>query len=81
MEQADGIAVKINKIIQRNRSTTLSGAKDTDTTRQLWALLRQTDNWGTSKQTLPDSDPDEINDAFTRIATDPNYSRDKVIEA
>ena len=79
VEQVDGIAVKINIIIQRNRSTTLSGAKDTDT-RKLSALLRQTDNWGTSKQKLPDSDPDEINDAFTRIATDPNYSRDKVIE-
>ena len=64
----------------RYRSIALSGAKDTDT-RQLWALLRQTGNWSTSKQTLPDSDLDEINDAFTRIATDPNYSRDKVIEA
>ena len=79
MEQADGIAVKINKIIQRNTSTTLSGAKDTDT-QQLWALLRHTGNWGTCKQTLPDSNPDEINDVFTRIATDPNYSHDKVIE-
>ena len=51
VEQADGIAVKINKIIQRSRSTTLSGAKDSDT-RQLWALLRRATGVQISRHSL-----------------------------
>ena len=48
IESADHIAIKINKLIARNRSVALTDAKDTDT-KQLWALLKQTGNWGSKK--------------------------------
>ena len=38
-EQADHIAMKINRLITHNRSPDLAGAKDTDT-KQLWVLLK-----------------------------------------
>ena len=45
IEQADYTAVNINRLIARNRSTALAGAKNNDT-KQLWAMLKQTGNWG-----------------------------------
>ena len=44
-EQADNIDVKINKLIAHNRSTALAGDSNKDT-KQLWAMLKQTRNWG-----------------------------------
>ena len=80
-EQANHIALEINKLIAHNRSTARAGAEDTDT-KQLWALLKQTGNWDSSEQAgLHRSDPNEINDFFADIASDPNYSRDFVMQA
>ena len=78
-EQADCIAVKINRLIVQNRSTALAGANNKDT-KQLWALLRKTGNWGTNKQSLSNIDVNVINDFFANIATDPNYSHADVIQ-
>ena len=56
MEQADYIAVKVNRIIARSRSSALAGSSDTDTNR-LCGLLRRTGNWGVNKQTVAHIDP------------------------
>ena len=52
IEQSDYTAVNINRLIARNRSTALAGAKNNDT-KQLWVMLKQTGNWGTKRQTRP----------------------------
>ena len=80
MEQADYIAVKVNRLIAHNRSTTLAGASNTDT-KQLWGLLKHTGNWGANKQTVSNIDPNQINDYFANIATDPDYDCSAVIKA
>ena len=72
------MAVKINRIIARNRSTQLADANNKDN-KQLWALLRKTGNWGVNKQSVYNIDVNVINDFFANIATDPNYSRSDVI--
>ena len=73
--------MKINKLIAHNTSIALADAKDTDT-KQLWALRKQTSNWGSSKQaSLHGSDPNEINDFFANIASDPIYSHDSVMQS
>ena len=76
-EQADCIAVKINRLIARNRSTALAGANNKDT-KQLWTLLRKTGNWDVNKQSIANIDVNVINDFFANLATDPNYSRTDV---
>ena len=48
---------------------------------QLWAMLKQTGNWGAKRQTLSGIDINQINDYFADIATDTKYSRDEVIKA
>ena len=72
------MAVKINRLIARYRSTALAGANNKDT-KQLWALLRKTGKWGVNKQSVSNIDINVINDFFANIATDPNYSRFDVI--
>ena len=47
----------------------------------LWALLKQTGNWGDKKQPKPNGDPNLINDHFASIASDSSYNRDAVIKA
>ena len=79
-EQADIIAVKLNKLIARNRSSALAAASNKDT-RQLWALLKQTGNWGEKKQSIPNGDPNLINDHFASIVSDSSYNREAVIKA
>ena len=79
-EQNDIIAVKINKLIARNRSSALAAASNKDT-RQLWALLKKTGNWGDKKQSIPNDDPNLINDHFASIASDSSYNREAVIKA
>ena len=79
-EQADIIAVKINKLIARNRSSALAAASNKDT-RQLWALLKQTRNWGDKKLSIPNGDQNLINDHFASIASDSSYNREAVIKA
>ena len=79
-EQADHIVVKINMLIAHNRSTALADAKDTDT-EKLWAMLKQTGNWGSNKQAgLHGSDHNEIN-FFANKAANPIYSHDSVMQA
>ena len=80
MEQADHIALNVNRLIAHNRSIALAGASNTDT-RQLWSLLKRTGNWGANKQTISNIDLNQIDDYFANIATDPVYDRDKVIKA
>ena len=80
MEQADYIAVKVNRLIVHNRSTALAGTSNTDT-KQLWGLLKHTGNWGANKQIVSNIDPNQINDYFANIATDPDYDRTAVIKA
>ena len=58
----------------------MPGASDADTKR-LWSLLRHTGNWGVNKQTVSHIDPNQINDCFANIATDPDYDRSAVIKA
>ena len=65
------IAVKINRLIARYRSTALAGANNKDT-QQLWALLRKTGNWGVNKQSVSNIDVNVINDFFANIVTEPN---------
>ena len=61
------------------RSSALAGAKNSDT-RQLWALLRQTGNWGVKKQNVQNIELNQINDYFVNIASDPCYSCENVIK-
>ena len=56
MEQADYIAVKVNRLIARNRSKALVDASNTDTKR-LWGLLKRTGNWSENKKTVSNIDP------------------------
>ena len=80
MEQADHIALKVNRLIAHNRSIALAGASNTDT-RQLWSLLKRIGNWGANKQTISNIDLNQINDYFANIAIDPVCDRGKVIKA
>ena len=80
MEQADCIKVKVNCLIVHNRSTALAGASHTDT-KQLWGLLMRSGNWGAIKHTVSNTDPNQINDYFANIATDPDYDRTAIIKA
>ena len=52
MEQADYIAVKINRLMAHNRRTALAGASNTDT-KQLWGLLKRTGNWERISKQFP----------------------------
>ena len=54
IEHADCISVKINRLIAKNRSTALADAD----TKQLWAMLKKTGNWGAQKQTVTNLHPD-----------------------
>ena len=67
--QADHLAVRINRLIARCRSKLLSGASNHDT-KQLWELLKKTDNWGGKSKSAIDLDSDIINDYFATVATD-----------
>ena len=67
-EQADNIAVKTNNVTARYRSTALAGAGYKDT-KQLWAMLKQTENWGGKKQLISNGDQNLINDHFYNIAS------------
>ena len=78
VEHADNLAVKINQCIARNRISALTGAKNSGTMK-LWALLKQTWNWGSEvvgKQNVQNIDLNQINDYFASIASDPSYSRE-----
>lgn len=77
IEQADHLAGKIHWLVAGNRSAALADAKNT-VTKQLWALLKET---GIKKQTVTDIDPNQINDYFASLATDPNYSCNNVVKA
>ena len=50
-EQADHIALKVNRLIAHNKSIALAGASNTDT-RQPRSLLKCTGNLGANKQTI-----------------------------
>ena len=77
MEQTDYTAVNINRLIARNLSTALVGTKNNDT-KQHWAMLKQTGNWGAKRQTVSGIDINQINDYFADIATNTKYSRDEL---
>ena len=49
-------------------------------TKQLWAMLKQTGNWGDKKQLIPNGVPNLINDHFAGIASDSRYNREAVIK-
>ena len=69
LEQADHLAVRINRLIARRRSKLLAGASNHDT-KQLWELLKKTDNWGAKRKHAIYLDPDIINDYFAAVAID-----------
>ena len=77
---ADRLAVKINKMIADNRKRQLSTATRSDNAR-LWALLRQTNSWGTRVKQFQDcGDVDDINEYFASVATTSNYSSQAIID-
>ena len=80
MEQADYIAVTVNRLIVHNRSRALAGTSNTDT-KQFWGLLKRTDNWGANKPTVANIEPNQINGYFASRATDPEYDRSAVLKA
>ena len=79
IKQADYIAVMVNRLIAHNRSTALAGASNTNTKR-LWSLLKRTGNWDANMQTVFNTDPNQINDYFANISTDPDYDLSAVIK-
>ena len=80
VEQADHLAVHINRLIARRRSKLLSEANNHDT-KQLWELLKKTDNWGGKSKPAIDLDHDIINDYFAAVATYADYCRADVMRA
>ena len=68
------------ELLHVNEVLPLTSAKNNDT-KQLWAMLKQTGNWGAKRQTVSGIDINHINDYFADIATDTKYSRDEVINA
>ena len=80
LEKADHLAVRINRLIARRRGKLLSVASNHDT-KQLWELLKKTDNWGGKSKHAIDLDPDIINDYFAAVATDADYCRADVMRA
>ena len=75
MEQADYIAVKVNRLIAYNRSTALASASNTDT-KQLWVYSNILIIWARISKPFPN----QINNYFVNIATDPDYDRSAVIK-
>ena len=43
--------------------------------------MKRTGNWGANKQTISNTDLNQINDYFANIAIDPVYDRGNVIKA
>ena len=83
MEEADHVAVKVNRQVARDRSTALAGTSDADTKR-LCGLSRRTGNWNVNQQTISNIELNYIKDyfgVFTNIATNPEYDRSAVIKA
>ena len=74
------IAQLVNSVIAHNKSTALAGASNIDI-KQLWGLLKHSDNWGANKQTVSNIGSNQINDYFANIATDPDYDHSAVIKA
>lgn len=52
----------------------------TSNIKQLWSLLKCTDNWGKRLNLLSEcGNAEDINKHFASVATDPNYNKDNII--
>jgi len=52
----------------------------TSNTKQFWALLKSTDNWGNKMNNVFDcGTPDEINNHFAAVATDSAYNKNSIL--
>jgi len=78
-EKAAALSKKVNQLVTEHRKTMLAKAATSDI-KQLWSLLKHTNNWGKKmNQLLECGSAEEINKHFASIATDRDYNKDSII--
>ena len=79
VEKGAALSKKIKKLINEERNTMLTKAS-TSNIKQLWLLLKCTDNWGKRLNLLSEcGNAEDINKHFASVATDQNYNKDNII--
>ena len=79
LDKASALSKKINQLIANQRNTMLSKATSSNT-KQLWSMIKKTDNWGKKHSTPVGSySANDLNTHFSKIATDVDYCKDKII--
>jgi len=77
-EKGAALGLKVNKLIADRRKKLME--KATSNTKQLWALLKSTDNWGNKMNHVFDCGTlDEINNHFAAVATDSAYHKNSIL--
>jgi len=80
-EKGAALGLKVNKLIADHRKKLMEKATtSTSNTKQLWALLKSTDNWGNKMNHVFDcGTPDEINNHLAAVATDSAYNKNSIL--
>ena len=76
-EKAADLSKKVNQFITEHRKENNAATSDI---KQLWSLLKHTNNWGKKmNQLLEYGSAEEINKHFASIATDLDYNKNSII--